>query len=90
MKAKTTNQRVVSRRCENLPRNEAAALMTKKFFVIRLLTMLMIALVMSGNTFSQSTPVNLRTAGNFVILAKSGISTVPVISNCRRYWSKSN
>ena len=77
MKAKTTNQRVVSRRCENLPRNEAATLMTKKFFVIRLLTMLMIALVMSGNTFSQSTPVNLRTAGNFVILAKSGISTVP-------------
>ncbi len=77
MKAKTTNQRVVSRRCENLPRNQAAALMTKKFLVIRLLTMLMIALVMSGNTFSQSTPVNLRTAGNFVILAKSGISTVP-------------
>ena len=77
MKTETTNQRVVSRRCENLPRNEAAALMTKKFLVIRLLTMLMIALVMSGNTFSQSTPVNLRTAGNFVILAKSGISTVP-------------
>jgi hypothetical protein len=77
MKAKTTNQKVVSRRCENLHRNQAAALMTKKFFVIRLLTMLMITLVMSGNTFSQSTPVNLRTAGNFVILAKSGISTVP-------------
>jgi len=74
---KTINQRVVSRLCENLHRNQAEAQMTKKFFVIRLLTMLMIALVMSGNTFSQSTPVNLRTAGNFVILAKSGISTVP-------------
>src|SRR3989339_1670007 len=78
MKTKTTNQSVVSERCENLPRNEAAALMTKKFFVIRLLTVLMIALVISVSTFSQSpAPVNLGTAGNFVILTKSGISTVP-------------
>jgi hypothetical protein len=52
--------------------------MTKKFFIIRFFTILMISLVISGITFSQSqTPVNLRTAGNFVILAKSGISTVP-------------
>jgi hypothetical protein len=77
MKTETTNKRVVSRRCENLPRNQSAALKTKKFFIIQLLTMLMIALIMSGNIFSQSTPVNLRTAGNFAILTKSGISTVP-------------
>ena len=77
MKTKTTNQSMVSKRCENLLRNQAAALMTKKFFVIRLLTMLMIALVMSGITYSQQAPVNLGTAGNFAILAKSGISTVP-------------
>jgi len=38
----------------------------------------MITLVMSGITFSQlQTPVNLRTAGNFAILTKSGISTIP-------------
>jgi hypothetical protein len=77
MKTKTTNQSVVYRLCENLPRSQAAALMTKKFFVIRFLTMLMIALVMSGITYSQQAPVNLGTAGNFAILAKSGISTVP-------------
>jgi hypothetical protein len=37
----------------------------------------MIALVMSGITYSQQAPVNLGTAGNYTILAKSGISTVP-------------
>jgi hypothetical protein len=31
----------------------------------------------TGNTVPVGVPVNLRTAGNFVILAKSGISTVP-------------
>jgi Ice-binding-like/Secretion system C-terminal sorting domain len=77
MKTKTTNQRVVSRRCKNLPRNQAAALMTKKFFVIRFLPMLMIALFISGIIYSQQVPVNLGTSGNFAILAKSGISTVP-------------
>jgi Ice-binding-like/Secretion system C-terminal sorting domain len=78
MKTETTNQRVISRRCENLPRNQAAGALTKKFFLMRLLTMLMITLVMSGITFSQlQTPVNLRTAGNFAILTKSGISTIP-------------
>jgi hypothetical protein len=77
MKTEATNQREVSRRCENLHRNQAAAKMPKKFFVIRLLTMLMIALFISGITYSQQLPVNLGTSGNFVILAKSGISTVP-------------
>jgi Ice-binding-like/Secretion system C-terminal sorting domain len=77
MKTNTTNQRVISGQCENLYHNQAAALITKKFFVIRLLTMLMIALVMSGITYSQQAPVNLGTAGNYAILAKSGISTVP-------------
>lgn len=77
MKTKTTNQSVVYRRCENLPRNQSVQLMTKKFFVTRLFTMLMIALIMTGITYSQQAPVNLGTAGNFAILAKSGISTVP-------------
>ncbi|HSW53525.1 MAG TPA: ice-binding family protein [Ignavibacteriaceae bacterium] len=77
MKTITTNQRVVSRRCKNLLRNQAVALMTKKFFVIRFLTMLMIALFISGITYSQQLPVNLGTSGNYAILAKSGISTVP-------------
>jgi hypothetical protein len=31
-----------------------------------------------GATASSTLPVNLRTAGNYVILAKSGISTVPI------------
>lgn len=31
----------------------------------------------TGDTVGPQTPVSLRTAGNFVILAKSGISTVP-------------
>ena len=77
MKTKTTNQREVPTRCKNLPRNQAVALMTKKFFVIRFLTMLMIALFISGINYSQQLPVDLGTSGNFVILAKSGISTVP-------------
>jgi len=77
MKTKATNQREISSRCKNLPRNQAKALMTKKFFVIRFLTMLMIALFISGITYSQQLPVNLGTSGNFAILAKSGISTVP-------------
>jgi Ice-binding-like len=77
MNTKTTNQREVLKRCKNLPRNQAAALMTKKFFVIRFLTVLMIALFISGITYSQQLPVNLGTSGNFAILTKSGISTVP-------------
>lgn len=77
MKNKTTNHRVVSGRCENLYRNQGTLPITKKFFLIRLLTILIIALVMSGITYSQHAPVNLGTAGNFAILAKSGISTVP-------------
>lgn len=77
MNTKTTNKRVVSRRCENLNRNQADCQMTKKYFVIRLLTILMIALAMPGINHSQQLPVNLGTAGNYAILAKSGISTVP-------------
>lgn len=77
MKTKATNQREISSRCKNLPCNQAKAIMTKKFFVIRFLTMLMIALFISGITYSQQLPVNLGTSGNFAILAKSGISTVP-------------
>ena len=33
--------------------------------------------IKTGKTKARGLPVNLRTAGNFVILAKSGISTVP-------------
>lgn len=78
MKTKTTNQRVVFGRCKNLYRNQGTILITKKFFFIRILTILVIALVMSGNSFAQlQLPVDLGTAGNYAILAKSGISTVP-------------
>jgi hypothetical protein len=77
MKTKTTNYTSAFGRFNKLHRNQEIVPITKKFFVIRLLTILMIALVMPGITYSQQAPVNLGTAGNYAVLAKSGISTVP-------------
>ena len=45
-----------------------------------LVAMLMVALMMSAAIAAGPTPVNLRTAGDFVILAKTGISTTGVTS----------
>ena len=70
MRTKITNHTAVFGRHEILPIYEAV---TRRFF-----TALIIVLMALVNNFSQSlTPVNLRTAGNYVILAKSGISTIP-------------
>lgn len=77
MKTKTTNQRVVSRQCESLHHNQSKSPLIKKFFAIRLVTILMTALLMSGMTYSQRAPVNLGTADNFAVLTKSGVSTIP-------------
>ncbi len=70
MRTKITNQGVVFGRYKILPIYEAV---TRRF-----LTALIVVLMVAANTVSQSLiPVNLRTAGNYVILAKSGISTIP-------------
>ncbi len=70
MRTEITNHKVVFGRHEILPIYEAV---TRRF-----LTALIVVLMVSANNFSQSLiPVNLRMAGNYVILAKSGISTIP-------------
>ena len=81
MKTKTTNHRTVFSRCNDINLYEAANRKSRGFFVIQLFSVLIVALMVTANTFSQSLiPVNLGTSGNFAVLSKSGISTIPASS----------
>jgi hypothetical protein len=52
-------------------------------------TMLIATFIIPDVAVCQTSPasVNLGTAGNFVLLAKTGISTTGTTKNNRRYWS---
>ena len=57
-------------------KNKSAALLSRRaHFFCMILT---VALMVHGVTFSQSSTVDLGTAGNFAILAKTGVSTTGV------------